>query len=115
MKEFLLLVKGEDHNEYSMEETKTRLEKYRLWMEEMISKGNYMGGEPLKKGGKHLIDANTIISDGPFLETKEIIGGYILIKAEDLDDAVEITKTCPLLGEFEIIIRPIYHNLADES
>ncbi len=111
MNEFLLLIKGEDHSFFTQEQVRIRLEKYNSWMEEMLAKGKFISGEPLQKEGRHLLDANTVISDGPFLEPKEIIGGYILIRAADIEEAVEIAKSCPLLSEYEIIIRPIHHNL----
>ncbi|WP_433204894.1 YciI family protein [Dactylosporangium sp. CS-047395] len=64
-------------------------------------------------GGNALQDTNTatsirddVVTDGPFVETKEVLGGYYLIDAKDLDHALEISKLCPArFGGVEV--RPV--------
>ena len=107
MQEFMLLMKGDDSNDITPDEMQKRMQDYRAWMEGIMGDDKYMAGQPLLPTGKHLIDKETVLTDGPFLEPKEIIGGYIIIKANDIDDAVEIAKTCPLIRHCEIYVRPI--------
>jgi hypothetical protein len=65
------------------------------------------------RGGKALQDThaattirNDVVTDGPFVETKEVLGGYYLVEANDLDEALEIAKHCPApFGGVEV--RPI--------
>jgi hypothetical protein len=54
-----------------------------------------VGGKALKDTGAATTIRNDVVTDGPFVETKEALGGYYLIKAEDLDEALEIAKHCP--------------------
>ena len=107
MQEFLLLMKGDDSAEISPEEMQQRMQGYMSWMQKIAGDGTYVDGQPLQPSGNHLINKETVITDGPFLEPKEIIGGYIIIKANDLDAATEIAKTCPLLEHCEIYVRPL--------
>ena len=55
--------------------------------------GNRLGsqGRVVKKGG--------VITDGPYTEIKELIGGYIIVKANSFDEAAELAKGCPILAE----------------
>jgi hypothetical protein len=77
------------------------------WMQKMMSEERLKVGQPLEPTGRLLTDKDTVLTDGPFLEPKEIIGGYVIVKANDLDEAVEIAKGCPLLAHCEIFVRPV--------
>jgi hypothetical protein len=52
-------------------------------------------------------DGKTLVTDGPFAETKEIIGGYFLVECKDLDQAIEIAERVPLQGTGSVEIRPL--------
>jgi hypothetical protein len=52
-------------------------------------------------------DAETLVSDGPFAETKEVTGGYFLADCEDLDQAIELAQRVPLVGKGSVEIRPL--------
>ncbi|GJM29062.1 MAG: hypothetical protein DHS20C17_16970 [Cyclobacteriaceae bacterium] len=108
MQEFLLLIHGDKYQDETAEGIKLQMEKYMRWMEDLTTKGKYVGGARLASTGNFLSDKHTIISDGPFLEPKEIIGGYILIKAENLEEATKEAQNCPLSDEFSISVRPMY-------
>jgi len=65
-------------------------------------------GHPLERSGKVVRGKPVAVSDGPFAEAKDVIGGYTLIEASDLAHASEIAKGCPILevgGEVEV--RPV--------
>ena len=67
---------------------------FRRWQEKY--KGNILDmGGPLKSGGKILTTSG--VTDGPFAEAKEIVGGYMLVSAESFDHAIEITRESPAL------------------
>lgn len=57
--------------------------------------GQLLSGDGLEEAGKLISGKDSIVKDGPYLEAKEIIGGYYLIEAPDLDTATEIAKACP--------------------
>ena len=53
-------------------------------------------GSPLEKTGKLVSGKEKAVSDGPFAETKDLIGGYTLVNAKDIDEAVALSKGCPI-------------------
>jgi hypothetical protein len=68
--------------------------------------GTLLGGEALEPSATATSVRGDIVTDGPFAETKEVLGGYYLIDARDLDHALEIAKLCPApYGGVEV--RPI--------
>lgn len=107
MKEFMLLMVGNDAGDASPEEMQRRMGEYQVWMKEMMERGNLKTGQPLEGTGALLIDKDTVLTDGPFLESKEIIGGYVIMRAEDREQAIELAKACPLLAHCRILVRPI--------
>lgn len=107
MTDFLFLMSGDDIQKSSPEEMQKRMERYMVWMKKMLAEGRYKGGQPLEPRGTKVRRDKSVISDGPFLEPKEIIGGYIIVSAKDLNDATEIAKTCPLSQHCEIEVRPL--------
>jgi hypothetical protein len=52
----------------------------------------------------------TVVTDGPFAETKEVIGGYFLADCKDLDQAIELAQRIPLVGKGSVEIRPVVTN-----
>ena len=57
--------------------------------------GKILGGEALQPTSTATTVRNDVVTDGPFAETKEALGGYYLVEARDLDHALEIGKLCP--------------------
>lgn len=71
---------------------------YSEWSKKLGAKGKLLGGEKLTdEPGRHMQRKNgkTVVTDGPFAEAKEILGGYFLLQAESYDEAVELTQDCP--------------------
>jgi hypothetical protein len=66
------------------------------WIEDMVKTGNFLDASALHNGGKY-VGANYINSDGPFIEAKESISGFIMIQAADLEDAARLAQACPLV------------------
>ncbi|MGW9684453.1 YciI family protein [Flagellimonas sp. 2504JD1-5] len=108
VQEFLLLIHGSGYQDESPEMLKQHMEKYVNWMNQLVEKKQFIKGHRLDNSGHFLTDKETVISDGPFLEPKEIIGGYIIVRAINLDDATAIAQQCPLSDEFQISIRPMF-------
>lgn len=110
MKEFMLLLSGQikqDPN-MSIEEKQAAMKKYLEWLSELKTKGIVKAGQPLEGSGRMLNNSGDVLMDGPFIETKEAIGGYFIINAESIDAATEIAKTCPhLLMGGNIEVRPL--------
>jgi hypothetical protein len=82
------------------------------WNEEMESRGVLRGGAGLRPPTDattvRVRDDNVLLSDGPFAETREQIGGYSLIECADLDEAIEIASKHPAASYGTIEIRPLW-------
>jgi hypothetical protein len=73
--------------------------KWKNWTEELAQKGIYAGGERLTRNDAAVVKGNAKeIIQGPYMDGKEIVGGYITIKADDLAQAIEISKGCPIFN-----------------
>jgi len=98
MKDYLFLFRGGDaaRAQTSPEEMQEHMQKWGAWMQGLSQKEVLVGGLPLDKGGKVVEKAGEVITDGPFAEGKEIVGGYLMVKSESLDGAVDISKGCPI-------------------
>ena len=92
----------------SPEETQRKVELYQAWSNQMRASGRYVSGEKLaEEGGKMLTrqKGRLTIVDGPYAESKEVVGGYFLLRAADYAEAVEWIRDCPMLDDFPIAIR----------
>lgn len=73
--------------------------------------GHYLGGEALQPVPTattiHIQDGETITTDGPFAETKEALGGFYLVEAKDLDEALELAAKCPGAQFGSVEVRPV--------
>src|ERR1700731_2599209 len=107
---FMLLLRGGVSNrELSPEQLQRQIERYMGWIEKLRREGHFVAGEPLDETGKVLSgkDGNTI-TDGPFTEAKEEVGGYFIIRAKDFAEAVELSKGCPIfVNNGTVEVRPI--------
>lgn len=95
--------------EFTPEMIQTVIRKYNDWIAKLQKKGHLVSLNKLKDNdpGRNLtgFGASQVVTDGPYAETKEIIGGYWIITAKDYQEAVEITRDCPTLeygGRIEI-------------
>ena len=79
------------------EKAKASLARWRAWMDEMAAKGQLKSvGMALQPAGSVVRVRRTVI-DGPYAETKELVGGFSVIEARDLAHAAEIASGCPIL------------------
>jgi hypothetical protein len=85
------------------------MKRFMVWMDDLNKKGIVAGTNGLDDTGKILRGPRgESISDGPYAESKEIVGGYILINAANLDEAVEIARGCPGLDyRLAVEVRPV--------
>ena len=85
---------GSDALEMSPEEQQQQMQKWFDWVADLQAKGRYAGGEALLPTGK-TVRRDNLVTDGPYAESKELVGGYFLVKAESIEDATELAKACP--------------------
>ena len=97
--EYMMILRNTDWDaELTTEEIAATIERYHQWFQRLSGEGVLAGGRPLFAGGRVIsMESNGNVTDGPFVETKEVIGGYIVINAASLEEATEIAKTFPPL------------------
>jgi len=108
MSEFVYLYRGGEAGR-SPEAAQQVMQKWMTWLKDLGEKGHLKAmGSPLEKTGKLISGDQKMVSDGPLAGAKDLIGGYTLIAAEDIDEAAELSKGCPIFqfgGAVEV--RPI--------
>lgn len=81
------------------EEMQQDMQKWQDWMAEGLKKGWFADmGDALHREGRVVRGAQQVVTDGPFVETKEVVGGYSIVEAESLQLAAELAKGCPGLA-----------------
>lgn len=98
MREFLMLIRENPENaKLSPEEMQRELEMHMQWFNTLVERGQFKDGNPLDFEGATIRGKDKIVTDGPFVESKECVSGYYFLLAEDLSSAIEIAKGCPTL------------------
>jgi hypothetical protein len=95
MEKFMLIFHGGQSGNQSPESMQEHMGKWMNWIDKLNKDGRYLAGEPLVPGGKLVSGKNKTVTDGPFTEGKEVVGGFFIVNANDLNEAVEISKDCP--------------------
>ncbi len=111
--EYMLLFRGNDwHKGLSPEEMQTVAGQWMAWFERLTEEGKAIAGNPLEREGRLVTGTNgRVIADGPFVESKEAIGGYFLLRVDSLDEAVAIAQECPGLAYgAQVEVRPVAQN-----
>jgi hypothetical protein len=99
MKEYLLLFRGANTRgiEQPPGQIQAHMQRWMEWMGNLSKEEKLVGAQPLDHTGKTITGTQKVISDGPFMEGKEMVGGYLICKAATYEEAVEISKGCPIL------------------
>lgn len=102
MKEFMMLFRNEERTEQEFanmtpEELQTQIKLWQDWIGGIAAQDKFVGTNALGMQGK-IVKANNVVTDGPYIEMKEMVGGYIIVKADDIDDAVRLSEGCPTLA-----------------
>jgi len=81
----------------------------RKYAEECREKGVFVAASPLQLDcvSVRVRDGEAIVTDGPFTESNELLGGYFLLDCQDQDEAVEWARKCPMAAEGRVVVRPI--------
>ena len=108
MSQFVYLYRGDERGR-SPEKMQKTMQKWMAWFKDLGEKGHIKDiGQPLEDIGKLVKGKQKTVTDGPFAETKDIIGGFTLVEARDLEQAVELSKGCPIFEvEGAVEVRPV--------
>jgi len=99
MEEFALIMRHQDGKKVaSPEQLKTWMNQTMDWIGGIAAQNKFSGGTGLLFDNARVIKSNKTVTDGPFGEINETIGGYIIVKADSVEEAVEFAKGCPVLG-----------------
>ena len=105
----MLIFRGTDwYKGLSPEQMQQVAGNWMKWFNRLKDQGTAIAGNPLEREGKIVSGKNRVVSDGPFAESKETIGGYFLLKVGTMDEAVAIAQQCPGLPYgIRVEVRPV--------
>jgi hypothetical protein len=112
MPQYLLLL-HEDPSQYaevSPAEMQAIIEKYNAWAGKLAQQGRLRGGEKLQEGtGKTVRKSGgkLAVTDGPYTEGREVVGGYFLVEADNYEQALELANDCPHVENGVVEVREI--------
>lgn len=101
----MFLFRGGDLSKLSPQQQEAQMQKWFAWVEKLTKEHRYLSGEPLLPGGKTITGPKKIVTDGPFTESKEVIGGFFIVHAKNLEEAVKMANDYPdyeLGGSIEV-------------
>ena len=113
MSEYVLLYRSspEVHAAHmgNPEKARQSMDQWRAWLKEMTDKGQLKSaGLPLERTGKVVAGQAKTVTDGPYMESKEVVGGFSIIEARDAAEAARIAGGCPVLrGGGSVEVRPV--------
>lgn len=102
MEKFMFLFRGGDTHPQNANDSKEAMEyiqSWMTWMQGLGQKGILVGGENLQRTGKQVNGKSKVVTDGPFIQDKEMVNGFLIINAKDINEAVEISMGCPIFEE----------------
>ncbi len=111
MSEYVFLYRGGRRAE-SPAEGEKQMQRWVTWLQDLAAKGHIKDqGQPLDREGKVVRrngGSRPVITDGPYPESKDIVGGYTLVEAKDIEQAAELAGGCPIF-EFDglVEVRPV--------
>ena len=119
--QYLLLINDSEEHRGTLpeDEVNAMYAEYGRFTQELVEKGALVGANQLQPGSTATVvsvrDGETIVTDGPFAETKEVLGGYYLIDVETLDEALEWAAKIPSARLGHVEVRPVVMRQAEVS
>ena len=98
MDEFILIFRHQDGQKVaSPDQLQAWMKQTMDWIGGIAAQDKFSGGNGLPLDSARVVHHNNVVTNGPFGEIKETIGGYVIVKASSIDEAVEFAKGCPVL------------------
>lgn len=91
------------------ERAQQSMQAWMAWMQGLEASGHLKNrGQPLDRSGRVVRGHGKVVTDGPYVEVKDLVAGFIVVSARDIDQAAELASGCPMLaGEGSVEIRPV--------
>jgi hypothetical protein len=109
---YMLLFWVDEAGESTADEDAAMVTAVTSWLEEMTERGVHVSGGPLCSAREakivHVRGTELLVSDGPFAETKEQIGGYDVVECPDMDTALAVAAGHPLARTAQVEVRPFW-------
>jgi hypothetical protein len=98
MKEFMMIFRMAPMGDFqpTPEQMQESIKHWQDWIGSIAAQGKFVSTNQLGFTGKTLKPGG-VVTDGPYAEVKEIVGGYIIVKTNDIDEAVKLAEGCPIL------------------
>ncbi len=108
MSEYVFLYRGGSRPS-SPQDAQAVMQQWMTWLQDLGKRGHMKDqGQPLEPTGKVVKGKEKTVTDGPFAEAKDLVGGYTLISAKDLAEAAELSKGCPIFDRGgSVEVRPV--------
>ena len=111
MKDFLMIIRTEGSvwSDLSQDKLQQHLEHGGVYIGQLVQDGKLKTANPVDKGSRLISESNGTMKDVPFNETKEVVAGFFVIQAEDIDAAVAIAKANPIFQDIptKIEVHPL--------
>ncbi len=100
MKEFLMIFRNEFKPDFkpTAEQMQASIKQWQDWIGGIAAQGKFAGTNRLSSDGAKVMRPNNVVTDGPYAELKEIVGGYLMVNAENFDQALKLAEGCPIFG-----------------
>jgi hypothetical protein len=97
MSKYMYLFRGDANAGLSPQQMQEHMQRWGAWIQKLSATGNFVAGDPLEASGRTVRGKRKAITDGPFAEAKDLVGGYLIVNAESLEQATELAHGCPIL------------------
>ena len=96
------------HNAQDSNASQENMQAWINWMGSLVQSGTLVNSDPLEPSGKQVNGSKKTVTDGVYLSSGESVGGYLIVNAKHIDEAVEISKGCPIFKENgKVEVRPV--------
>ena len=114
---FLIYETQKDFDSRSGERAETYIAAWRAYYRSLVDAGAYIGGDALKQADTattvRLKGTKRHVQDGPFADTKEQLGGYMILELPSLDAALDCAARCPAAATGAVEVRPLQHDVRE--
>src|SRR5262249_3367383 len=110
MSEFVYLYRSSARPARSPEQAQQEMQRWVTWLKDLTGEGHLTDpGHPLERAGKLVTGKARTVTDGPFAEAKDVVGGYTLVQAADLAQATALAEGCPIfeIADGAVEVRPV--------
>jgi hypothetical protein len=89
-------ISDEVYQSLSPEAMQAELDKWGQWIGGIAAQGKMVATDALNQPGKVVKGSKHVVTDGPYIESKELVSGYLMLTASSLDEAIALSKGCPI-------------------